>query len=64
MSEYQLTEDEQNILYEFRQFAKERDQIPKEHRRPISHPDKYNYPIGVDDNGNFFPVPSEQQSKK
>lgn len=61
MSEYKLTDEEKKILEELREFSKQRDQIPLSQRRPITNPDKYNFPIGLDDNGKPFPVSREKK---
>lgn len=38
--------------------------VPAPNGTPVLNPDKFSTPLGVDDNGNLFPVTPEQQSKK
>jgi len=45
-----LTDEEKRILAELQQKQAEREAIPPEERIPITHPDKYAFPIGIPDN--------------
>jgi len=51
----ELTERQKRVLEKLKAAVKERDAIPGSQRRPISNPEKYSGPIGIDDAGNYFP---------
>ena len=56
-----MTSDEENqILEQLRQAGQQRDQVPESQRTPITNPDKFSFPIGLDDEGNPFPQPPAQ----
>jgi hypothetical protein len=48
-----LTEEEKEILAQLRRTSHLRSQIPTEKRIPITNPDKYSFPLGIDDEGNL-----------
>jgi hypothetical protein len=48
-------EQEAGILEEMRAFQKKRNSIPPAERFPISNPEKYNFPLGIGPDGEFFP---------
>lgn len=50
-----LTQEDLEVLERLRKADDERQKIPESERFPISHPDKYSFPLGLDDNGNPFP---------
>jgi hypothetical protein len=51
-----LTDEEQATLNRLREAAKRRNQIPPEQRIPITNPEKYSFPVGMDDQGNLNTV--------
>lgn len=56
-----LTEEEKEILDRLRRVSHLRDQIPAEKRIPITNPDKYSFPIGMDDEGNLNIVKNPEE---
>jgi hypothetical protein len=48
MSEYQLTEEEKEILAEIKNFEDKVADVPQDERIPVSNPDKYDFPIGIE----------------
>lgn len=59
-----LTKEDLEALERAEKFIAERAKIPLSQRHPITNPDKYNFPIGMDDDGNFFPNPQEERRKR
>jgi hypothetical protein len=53
-STYVLNEQQEKNLKKMQKFVKELDRVPPEERFIISNPEKYDYPIGTDDDGNLF----------
>lgn len=53
MVEYELTEEEKETLESLREFSRKIDSVPESEKIPISNPDKYEFPIGIDDEGNL-----------
>jgi hypothetical protein len=52
----ELSEESKKVLQRLRAAAQARKRIPPSQKKPVAHPDKYAFPIGMDDNGNLFPV--------
>ena len=50
----ELTEEEQEILRRMLKDDALRDQIPPSERIPVTHPEKYAFPVGRDDRGRPF----------
>jgi hypothetical protein len=48
-----LSDESKANLAQMLEFIKQRDQIPPEDRVPITNPDKYSFPPGMDDEGNL-----------
>lgn len=59
----ELSEEDLKVLEELREAKRRRDAIPQSGRFPISHPDKYSYPPGLNDEGKPFPVPQEEDRR-
>ena len=57
-----LALEEQAVLERLRQAKVVRDRIPLAERKPISRPDKYANPLGIDEDGNLFPDPQGQRA--
>ncbi len=53
MSEYKLTEEEKETLKNLREFSKKIDNVPDGEKIPVSNPEKYSFPIGMNDEGNL-----------
>jgi hypothetical protein len=51
-----LTPEEEEFVRLARELAEERAALPSEDRVPMANPDKFGDPIGMDDDGNLFPV--------
>jgi hypothetical protein len=58
-----LTEEELKELKEMLEVSKLRKQIPLEKRIPITNPDKYSFPLGMDDEGNLNVVRKREESE-
>ncbi len=59
-----LTNEEQEILKRLRQDYEEDQKSNKGRESHISNPDKFNFPIGMDDEGNLFPVNEQDEKSK
>lgn len=60
----ELTSDKQAILDRLREDLK-KDQAGSANKRShIVHADKFSAPIGMDDNGNFFPTQGNEQERE
>lgn len=59
-----LTADEkQAILERLQRDNEKKQQIPEQDRVPVANPEKYDFPIGLDDAGKPFPpAPNKRQS--
>jgi hypothetical protein len=55
-----LSDQEKQTLDQLRQASQQRDQIPESQRKPITNPDKYAFPIGLDDQGKPLTQPANQ----
>jgi hypothetical protein len=55
-----LTDAERASVDRLLRLAELQEQIPPEQRIPITNPEKYSFPIGMDDEGNLFPNRSTQ----
>jgi hypothetical protein len=53
-------DDEAEILDKIRRFSDERRNTPESERKYVTRPEKYNYPIGIDPEGNPYPVHRRQ----
>lgn len=51
----ELTQEDLEALERIRRFRGKQERIPEAERFPISHPDKYAFPPGLDENGDPFP---------
>ncbi|MBP5977605.1 hypothetical protein HW132_34080 [Brasilonema sp. CT11] len=60
---YKLTKEEEEIVEKHRKFNDRINSVPESERIPLSNPKKWNFPIGMDDNGELFPV-HEKKPKK
>jgi hypothetical protein len=49
-----LTEDELRRAIDLLKFSQAIDKIPENERVPITNPEKYSFPIGIDDDGKPF----------
>lgn len=58
-----LTKEEFEAIERAEQFIRERAKIPVSSRHPITNPDKYNFPIGMDNEGNLNVVKNEDSDK-
>jgi hypothetical protein len=47
---HELTDEEKRILVELEKAQKERESIPPEDLVPITNPDKYSFPVGINEN--------------
>ncbi len=56
-----MTKAEKAALAQARAAQAERKALPDSERVPITNPDKYGFPIGIDDQGNLFPTASKSQ---
>ncbi len=56
-----LTKQEKDAIERAEQFIKERQKIPASERTPVSNPEKYSFPIGMDDEGNLNIVKDENE---
>jgi hypothetical protein len=59
-----LTSDEASLLQKLRQAKAAQDLITPLQRKPISHPEKYANPIGLDAGGRLFLQPGPAQADK
>lgn len=48
-----LSEEDKASLERLRKFRDMHNQIPPEEREPITNPEKYSFPVGMDDEGNL-----------
>jgi hypothetical protein len=48
-----LSEEDKASLERLREFRDMHNKIPSEERIPITNPDKYSFPLGMDDEGNL-----------
>ena len=48
--------DDEEILDKIRKFSHKQRNIPESKRTYVTRPEKYDYPIGVDSEGNPYPV--------
>jgi hypothetical protein len=51
----ELSDDDRRVLERLRQAAADRDAIPEDERTPVEDPERYSFPIGVDDEGRPYP---------
>lgn len=59
-----LTPDEkQAILERLQRDNEKKQQIPEQDRIPVANPDKYGFPIGLDDTGKPFPPPVQNKRR-
>jgi hypothetical protein len=58
-----LTKEESEAIERAEQFIRERAKIPVNSRHPITNPDKYNFPIGMDDKGNLNTANDEDEAR-
>jgi hypothetical protein len=58
-----LTEEELEELKEMLEISKLRKELPQEQRVPITNPDKYSFPLGMDDEGNLNVVSEREKSE-
>ncbi len=52
----ELSDKDREALARMRRAVEERDAIPPEDLIPLDDPERYEFPIGIDDQGNPFPV--------
>lgn len=58
-----LSDDDRRALERLRRAAAERDAVPPEEQVPVEHPERYAFPIGMDEHGNLFPPrPAESET--
>ncbi len=50
-----LSEKDEEVLERLRQAEKDSRAVPADERRPVTNPDKYSFPVGLDDEGKPFP---------
>lgn len=50
-----LSEKDEEVLEKLRQSEKDSRAVPPGERRPVTNPDKYSFPVGLDDEGKPFP---------
>jgi hypothetical protein len=59
----ELSDEDRSALKRLRRAAEEREAIPHEERVPVEDPARYEFPIGIDDQGNLFPPrPPEERA--
>jgi len=51
-----LAPEERALLDILRSDKQARERIPVSDHRPVHNPQKYAFPIGIDDSGEFFPT--------
>lgn len=56
-----LTEEELEELKEMLEISRLRRELPQEQRVPITNPDKYSFPLGMDDEGNLNVVDKQKE---
>jgi hypothetical protein len=59
----ELTKEEQEILERLLEDDERREKIPPSQRQPITNPEKYSFPIGLDDEGKPFEDSPQQESQ-
>jgi hypothetical protein len=52
----ELSDEDREALKRMRRVVEERDAIPPEEMIPVEDPHRYEFPIGIDDEGNPFPT--------
>ena len=52
----ELSDEDRQALERMRRAVEERDAIPPEERILVEDPERYEFPIGIDDEGNPFPT--------
>jgi hypothetical protein len=52
----ELSDEDRLALERMRRAVAERDAIPPEEMIPVEDPERYEFPIGIDDEGNPFPA--------
>lgn len=58
-----LTEEEKAAIERAEQFIKDRKKIPTSERTPISNPEKYSFPIGINDEGELNVVTGRSEDE-
>ncbi|HEY8627051.1 MAG TPA: hypothetical protein VIL56_01960 [Gaiellaceae bacterium] len=58
----ELTPEEEEFVRLARKLAEERAVLPPEDRFPMANPDKFADPVGMDGDGNLFPVDDRDES--
>lgn len=51
----ELSEKDEEVLERLRQAEKDSRAVPSGERRPVTNPDKFSFPVGLDDEGKPFP---------
>jgi hypothetical protein len=59
-----LSDEENKILEQLRQANQQHEQVPASQAMPITNPDKYSFPVGLDDQGKPFPPPTKSLRQK
>lgn len=59
-----LSDEENKILEQLRQANQQNEQVPASQGTPITNPDMYSFPVGLDDQGRPFPSPAKSLSEK
>lgn len=61
-----LSEQDIEVLERAMKFSREIDEVPESERRPVKHPKKYSFPIGMlkDENGEYFLNTPENADRK
>jgi hypothetical protein len=62
----ELTDRQKKVLEKLKAAIKEADAVPASQKRPISNPEKYAPPIGLDEEGNYLPnkPPKHKMTKR
>ena len=59
-----LSDEENKILEQLRQANQQREQVPASQGTPITNPDMYSFPVGLDDQGRPFPPTARSLREK
>lgn len=51
----ELSEKDEEVLERLRQAEKDSRAVPPDERRPVTNPDKFSFPVGLDGDGKPFP---------
>lgn len=58
-----LTPEDEDFVRLARKLAEERAALLPKQRMPMANPDKFSAPIGMDDEGDLFPSPADNEGE-